>query len=293
MTVSTQPICLCGSADFGVTFTYDEPPAGEIRFDFSRHGAYVRRVVRCRSCGHFLSVHKMDMTNLYQENYVSSTYGADGIRRAFDRIIALSPEKSDNVGRVARISAFAGGHFRDGGKGPHSVLDVGSGLCVFLHRLKAETGWECTALDPDPRAVSHARERVGIQAVCGDFMQMKDLGRFDVITFNKVLEHVADPVAMLAKSRDHLHPDGFVYVELPDGEAASVEGSGREEFFIDHYHIFSLQSTRVLAERAGYAVRHLERLREPSSKYTLRAFLTAGHADRQTSDRAPAQGGRP
>src|SRR5262249_32775159 len=131
----------------------------------------------------------------------------------------------------------------------------------------------CTALDPDPRAVAHARETVGVTAVCGDFMTVQGLERFDLVTFNKVLEHVKDPVAMLAQALAYVQPAGFVYVEVPDGEAAAVEGAGREEFFIDHWHVFSAVSLAQLAVRAGFTVHSLERLREPSSKYTLRAFL--------------------
>ena len=93
-------------------------------------------------------------------------------------------------------------------------------------------GWRGTALDPDPRAAAHARNVVGVNAVCGDFMTLADLGRFDAVTFNKVLEHVEDPVLMLARSRQHLADGGFVYIELPDGEAAAEDGPGREEFFI-------------------------------------------------------------
>jgi SAM-dependent methyltransferase len=143
---------------------------------------------------------------------------------------------------------------------------------VFLHRLK-EAGWEGLALDNDPRLVQHAREVVGVKAVLGDFMELTDLGQFDLVTFNKVLEHVAEPVAMLAKSAANLRPGGFVYVEVPDGEAAARQGPEREEFFIEHHHIFSPASLTLLAERAGLGVKFLERLREPSTKYTLRAFL--------------------
>jgi len=274
MSVLANPVCLCGESKFEEVFIYHEPPAGEIRFDFGSGGKYFRRVLRCKTCGHFLSVHDMDMTSLYQGHYVDSTYGNDGIRRAFERIVALDPSKSDNVGRVKRIVEFAARHFPNVRKGRHSVLDIGSGICVFLHRLKNETGWECTALDPDLRAVAHARERVGVNAVCGDFMRLQGLGRFDMVTFNKVLEHVADPVAMLARSRQNLNPGGFVYIELPDGEAAAVDSQDREEFCIDHHHIFSADSVRALAKHAGFALLELERLREPSTKFTLRAFLT-------------------
>jgi SAM-dependent methyltransferase len=270
--------CLCGGRDFDTVFEYREPPAGEVRFALA--GEYRRRIVRCARCGHFVSQHDMDMSGLYSGAYVEATYGADGLRRAFDRITALPPERSDNAGRVTRVVEYARGHFGHGKE--LSVLDVGSGLCVFLHRLKSQTGWRCTALDPDPRAAAHARDVVGVEAISGDFMRIEPQARYDLVTFNKVLEHVVDPVAMLKKAADYLLRGGAVYLEVPDAEAAMTEGAGREEFFIDHHHVFSPESTRILAERAGFAVSREERLREASSKYTLRAFLTPRADVRET-----------
>jgi hypothetical protein len=87
---------------------------------------------------------------------------------------------------------------------------------------------------------------------------------------------VTDPVAMLRRAAAHLASDGAVYIELPDGEAAMHDGPGREEFFIDHHHVFSRKSLGVLAQRAGFSIIEDERLREPSSKYTLHAFLVSG-----------------
>lgn len=210
---------------------------------------------------------------MYSGEYVNATYGDDdGLRRNFERIIGLDPAKSDNTGRVRRVLEFASGHFGARKRIPR-VLDVGSGLCVFLYRMK-EAGWDCTALDPDPRSATHARGTVGVQAICGDFMLTPDFGRFDAITLNRVLEHVEAPVAMLRKAGAHLESGGFIYIELPDGEAARVDGYGREEFFIDHPHIFSAASFANLVERAGLNLLTLERVREPSTKFTLRAFAT-------------------
>ena len=266
-------VCLCGGSAWKTVFTYDRPPEGEVQFQFSATESYHRQVVQCRACGHFRSVHAMKMSQFYQDEYMSATYGDDGIRRAFDRINALEPSTSDNIGRVNRLLEFSTTHFahRDPAT-PRTVLDVGSGLCVFLHRMKM-AGWVCAALDPDPRAAAHARHVVGVDAVCGDFLTVRGLGVFDVLTFNKVLEHVKDPVAMLKIASTHVKPDGFVYVEVPDGECAALDGPGREEFFIDHWHIFSAVSLALLASRAGFSLRALGRLKEPSTKYTLRAFL--------------------
>ena len=262
--------CICGLASYEEVFRYDAPPAGEVRFHFTAADPYRRRVLRCTGCGHFISVHGMSADGLYAGEYVNSTYGDCGIQPAFQRIVNLDPAKSDNAGRVRRVIAFARDHF--GGDRPRSILDVGSGLCVFLHGMKT-AGWRGTALDPDQRSVEHARHTVGVEAVCADFMTAADLGAFDVVTFNKVLEHVEDPVAMLARANRHVTPDGFIYVEVPDGEAAVHDGSTREEFFIDHHHVFSAASLALMAARAGFTVRALERLRQPSTKYTLRTFI--------------------
>jgi len=277
---------LCANRQFERVFVYHEPPQGEVRFRFSA-GVYQREVYRCTVCGHFLSVHTMQAPEFYEDEYVDSTYGSDdGIRSAFERIIALDPSNSDNRGRVQRILEFTAMHLKApaAGKRLPAVLDVGSGLCVFLYEMKA-AGWDCTALDPDLRAVQHARQVVGVHAIDADFMLAEDIGRFDLVAFNKVLEHVQDPVAMLAKSQENLQDGGMVYVEVPDGECAAVDGPAREEFFIEHNHVFSMASLALLAQRTGFLPLLIERLREPSTKYTLRAFLAPVEKDRDSADR--------
>ena len=256
---------MCEARYFAPVFAYAAPPKGETQFAASG-GDYRREVSRCGLCGHFVSVHGLS-DDFYREQYIDGTYAEDGLRTSFERITALPPERSDNHWRAQRVLEFAGA--RRG-----TVLDVGSGLCVFLHRLKAE-GWRGTALDPDPRAVEHARSVVGVAAICGDYMETDDLGQFDVVSFNKVLEHVRDPVAMLARSAANLADGGFVYIEVPDGDAALAEGPEREEFFIEHRHVFSPASLALLAARAGFSPARIVRLREPSTKFTLCAFLLA------------------
>jgi len=263
--------CPCDRRHDAPAFRYDAPPPGETRFDLAGQ-TYRRSYSRCTLCAHWYSGTAMGLSTLYSGAYVDSTYGRE-MRQTFERILALPPEKSDNTGRVARILAFASAWFPSR-KRP-TLLDVGAGLGVFPFRMR-EAGWRCTALDPDPRAAAHAREVVGVEAATGDFITVgADLGRFDAVTFNKVLEHVEDPVGMLSKAAAHLKPGGFVYVEVPDGEAAAAEGPNREEFFIEHHHVFSPASVALMAARAGFSPVAIERLREPSSKFTLRAFLAA------------------
>jgi 2-polyprenyl-3-methyl-5-hydroxy-6-metoxy-1,4-benzoquinol methylase len=260
---------MCGSEALETVFRYDHPPPGETSFPLAEDERYEREYRRCAMCGHFVAVHELDLGRFYEGEYMDSTYAGDRLRSAFERVMGLPPERSDNLQRVDRIRRFWS---ERRGDGAGTLLDVGSGLGVFPARMK-EAGWRCTALDPDARSTRHAAEVVGVNAVQADFSSASDLGRFDLVTFNKVLEHIDDPVAMLARSRAFQADDGIVYVEVPDGEGAAAEGPGREEFFVEHVHVFSAASLALLCTRAGFTLEELERIREPSTKYTLVAFL--------------------
>jgi SAM-dependent methyltransferase len=268
-----QACPISGFTEAHLVFVYDAPPRGEIGFRRAAGEPYRREVWQFARSRHFVSRHNMTVATDYGGDYVNATYGDDvGLRAAFQRIVALPPERSDNIGRMARIRAFAQSHF--GRSKQMRLLDIGAGLGVFPYAVKQE-GWQCTAIDPDPRAVAHMRDGVGVEAVCADFMGVEGVGEFDIVTFNKVLEHVEDPVAMLRRAHRFVAPGGFVYIELPDGEAAAAVGADREEFFVEHLHVFSFVSIAMLAGRAAFKPIVIERLQEPSTKFTLRAFVTA------------------
>ena len=254
---------------------YRTPPSGETRFNLSGD-AYHRVYERCDFCGHFFARHALDLSSLYDGEYLDATYGdADGMARRLEKVLSLPPSRSDNAGRVAAISRFVKRHAGDDG-GDRRLLDIGAGIGVFPISMMRE-GWTVTAMEPDRRAAEHLRAVANVNTLTGDLRSYSanDIGRFELISFNKVLEHVLDPTDLLAKSSEFLSPRGIVYVELPDVAAAQA-GPEREEFFIEHHHVFSPASVDMMAERAGLETLCTERLREPSGKYTLRTFLAAG-----------------
>ena len=278
----TQNVCpMCGESSMAEHFTYSEPPPLETRFPLAMGERYWRELHRCGHCGHYVELFAPDQSRLYAGEYVSSLYqDRDGIKRAFDRINALPPEKSDNVGRVRFVDAFCRSRWDRQAKLEYwapRLLDVGAGLGVFPFRMK-QAGWDCVALDMDERLAAHHREVVGVQAMTGDVRSIEGLGTFDLVTFNKVLEHVDEPAAILASVGRLLTPNGLAYVELPDGEAAEAEGKEREEFLLGHKHVFSLASYGLLIANAGFELLTCERLREPSTKFTLRGFARLRYA---------------
>ena len=272
MTIRPTIACPCDGRFLQAAAEYHAPPAGETPFDFGGQ-AYARGYDRCGVCDHWFGRHALDLSTLYDRSYVDSTYGgAAGMQRRFEHIMRLDPAKSDNRQRATRVRGFATSHGIDEGARPR-LLDVGAGLGVFPAAMR-EAGWEVTAIEPDARTVVHLRDVVGVRAIAVDAREFcgTTSERFEVVSLNKVLEHVENPLSLLAAVGGLLVPAGFVYVEVPD-VAAIAEGPGREEFFVEHHHVFSPASLVMLGARARLSVVELERLREPSSKFTVRAFF--------------------
>ena len=240
--------CECEGAHCAKKIEYTGRPEGET--DFGLDEGYHRIYMGCTLCGHFYSSHSYDLEAIYTGRYSECTYG-DRRKETFVRIMNLPEEKSDNQGRCQNIQEFCLGYWN--GRADKKLLDVGSGLGVFP-ALMQESGWQCTALDPDLDAIKHIKEVVGCDCICGDFRELRvsDDSKYSLITFNKVLEHLIDPVVFLEASKDMLRDNGLVYIEVPDGEAAYVDGKHREEFFIEHHYVFSVSSVSIMLKAAGF-----------------------------------------
>ena len=97
-----------------------------------------------------------------------------------------------------------------------SLLDVGCALGDCLLQAR-ELGWaHPQGLEVSPYAVETGRQR-GLEIHLGDLLQ-NDLtpGSFDLILLQDVIEHTADPCAMLEAARRYLRPGGFLLLTTPN-----------------------------------------------------------------------------
>lgn len=259
-------------------FTYTIPPKGETLFSFRED--YYREVSQCGMCGHVRNHYRFDFDpeTFYRMTYNQVTYG-DRFRQEYDRIMALPFSESNNKQRVRSLKELVYEHMDDQQdlyEKRWRVLDIGSGLCVFLAEMRKSGIWDGTALDPDPRAVAHARDVVGVEAIEGRFGGVEpvpyDIGTYDLVTFNNVIEHVPDPVRMLTQAKDYLKPYGLVYVEVPDGEEAVKRGQDAPELFVEHLHAFSVVSLALAIVQAELTVLRIDRVVEPNGNLTLRGY---------------------
>ena len=263
-------ICkFCGEKNFKQSFLYLKKPLKETDFGISKKN-YKRSYASCKKCNHFYSISNIRLEDFYSKDYNSHTYGKR-LFSTFKKIVNLPKRKSDNQLRISRVKNYLNS-IRKKKMKKIKFIDIGSGTGVFPYVLKKE-GYDCVALDPDLNVTSHLKRNLKLKTITGDFMKKKIKQKFDAITLNKVIEHVEDPINFLRKAKKILKPHGFIYLEVPDGQRAAKHGKYREEFFIEHLHVFSKKSVNFLAKKLQLKTKQIKRIREPSNKFSIFAFL--------------------
>lgn len=137
------------------------------------------------------------------------------------------------------------------------LLDVGCSSGAFLAAAAAE-GLTVAGVEPSPEAAESAR-RAGFDVFTG---LLEDAGHpdgsFDLVTLVEVLEHLADPGALLRECRRILRPGGIVLVTTPNAASwtARALGGDWEVFSLTgmggHVSFFNPGSLALLAARCGF-----------------------------------------
>jgi SAM-dependent methyltransferase len=182
--------------------------------------------------------------------YPSGYYGAIQDRR-FPQIVETLQNALYTL-RVREVEAVAN-------SGPGRVLDVGCGRGVLLQEFRRR-GWEVQGTELSESAASYARQTLTIPVEIGD---LETIGfppnYFDAITLWHVLEHVADPRALLAEIRRILKPDGVLLVAVPNFGSLEARVSKDKWFHLDvprHVTHFSATTLERALNENGFDLRH-------------------------------------
>lgn len=268
----TTACFLCGGTQYDILQEVDTKPIGETDYGISPD-KYYRQICQCNHCRVYFNRREDLLPDDFYAGQYNAAIQAGSIAKRFARIIQFPFAKSDNKHRVLRIVNFL--YRNDHAPLEMDVLDVGSGTSVFLYEMK-KFGFTTHCIDPDPVAVQHAREAAGVyDGHSASFDQFQTEDRYDLITFNKVLEHVEQPAAALRRAAELLKPNGWIYLELPDGERVPPGTAmiDRSEFYIDHHTIFNRESFVFLVASADLQVHEIQQITDPSGKYTIFGFL--------------------
>lgn len=161
---------------------------------------------------------------------------------------------------------------RAGGK----LLDLGCAL-GFLLGVARDRGYAAWGLDLNQSAIDEARREFGERVHAGPLDAGAFPGEcFDVVTLIDVLEHVADPVALLDAVAARLSPGGVAVAVLPDTSSAVCRLLGRRwpHYNAEHLFYWSAANLRRFFEQTGWRVFALRR--------GLRKTFTARYLDHYT-----------
>ena len=230
----------------------------------------LRTWAQCGSCSNATQLYSYDdhllaeiETNYYEIDFKGST-----LLEKYSRVLNLQPSESDNHFRVRRILNY----LRLFGKNPEklSYLDVGSGLGVFPKALQANGCLDLSIIEPDVTARAH------LECIfeSGIYESLDAVSRtYDVITVNKVLEHVRSPSEFLKQLMSKVNDTGVLYIEVPSVNSMQKCSPSDNALGALHRYLFSIEGLNLLATNCDFEMVFGEQIFEPSGKYSVYGFF--------------------
>ena len=146
-------------------------------------------------------------------------------------------------------------------KRPRTLLDVGAHAGRFLHFAR-EAGWEVEGIELNPRTAAYAAARTGLPVHQMNAHALADGRRsYDAVVLTDVLEHIPEPVDLLATLAKLTKEGGVVAVKVPCGSSQVVKERVRAAVTshrvtladnLVHVNHFSPRSLELALSRSGF-----------------------------------------
>lgn len=244
-TVIHEACVLCGG---GLRRRYDDIP------DRLGTSARTYELDECTACGLGLinPAPSGDLSAYYPENYLSQEDAAAeaeaGMLSRLERVYRYNQYRFD-FGLLRKATGLEVGSAR-------SYVDIGCGSGERVTYVAAQGCRRAVGVDRFTFAKSASRREV--ELVTSEVVAFRPLERFEVVSMFHVLEHVEDPVGILAHLREAvISDDGALVVQVPNYGAVERRLFGRRWFGLDaprHLFQFNASTARAAVEAAGFEV---------------------------------------
>lgn len=204
------------------------------------HEDHLRGLKRCTGCTHVwadLTLSDDDLRALYSENYFRGEEYLDYEKEA--------PALRRNFKlRLRELTA----RIPDG-----SLWEIGAAYGHFLQ--EAQHYYAVAGCDISEHAAARAREELGQNVVCGDYLDLNIPMDQDTVCLWDTVEHLAAPEQYLARAADQLRPGGLLALSTGDISAWLARVRGEKWRLIHpptHLHYFTARSMQTLLGRLGF-----------------------------------------
>jgi SAM-dependent methyltransferase len=208
-------------------------------------------VLRCKECGFGWTAPPLaedEIAGYYPPVYLGNT--GQALDEFFSGQLTRSRSWRKETEKTRLVERFA-----PGGK----ILDVGAGDGKFLWALDQEK-WERTGVETAHEVVELVRSKMpALNLVAGDiYSDQLAPGKFDVITFWHVLEHLPRPRSVLARATLLLRPGGWLFISLPNLDSLQARIFRRHWYAFDdvprHLYHFSREALKRVLQEQGLQI---------------------------------------
>jgi 2-polyprenyl-3-methyl-5-hydroxy-6-metoxy-1,4-benzoquinol methylase len=144
-----------------------------------------------------------------------------------------------------------------------NLLDIGAGSGLLTAEA-GRMGLTAIGVEPSRSLVSAAWQSNHVELLQGTFPHPRlERSEFDLVYLADVIEHVDDPVGLLADCAKALTPNGVLIVVTPDVSSLAARLLGQKwwHFRLAHVGYFNARSMNQAASRAGLRIRFKRRAR--------------------------------
>lgn len=199
--------------------------------------------VACKPCGtlYVNPVPSAALLSHYYDGFASMAYFHDEIlAKTLDRRRRIFSDRADMLAPFIAPGA--------------KVLEVGSSIGLFLEQAIAR-GWDITGVEINQALVERTRRELNAKVLQGFVEDVSLSDPIGMAVMWEVLEHLVEPVTVLAKLAQLMQPGGRVGLTLPNYDGIEYSACGDAHEMVEapgHLNYFTPRTIEQLLNRAGF-----------------------------------------
>lgn len=209
---------------------------------------YSDTLLQCKNCGFItanMQISEEELQKVYTVNYYK---GEEYLDYETDKF-SLQENFKKRLRYIKKLCRF---HTIE------SCLEIGCAYGFFGEIVKKQEPEICyTGIDVVAEAVEHARNKLHLNAICGDYLQYKPQQKFSDVFMFDVIEHLKEPHLFLEKINREMQTGGKLYITTGDISALVPKIRKQKWRLIhppSHLHYFSKKSIKKLLKNKGFQV---------------------------------------
>lgn len=195
-------------------------------------------IMLCLECSHHY------LSPIIEENTIKDYYNR--INSEYYDYIPSHARKNEDLKILSAVQKL---------KPKGNVLEIGSGNGFLLNLFK-ENGYQCTGIEPSPKASEYAKNTLNLN-ILNTFLTKDTFAEnsFDVVLLMDVLEHIYRPIELFNQCNKILKKGGIIVVLTGDIDSLNAKFWKNKWFYFnywEHISFFSRTSIEYLLLKTDF-----------------------------------------